>query len=82
MVKNRPSKKNAIFGPFETNGRADGNQNKKAFPNEQFPPKSESRGLRCTQVQYVREFLCAASFTVSTSKMHKQFHVHKVKLHY
>ena len=34
MDKNRPSKKNAIFGPLETNGRADGNP-KKAFPN--FP---------------------------------------------
>ena len=33
LVKYRPSKKNnAIFGPLETNGRADGNQ-KKAFPN-------------------------------------------------
>ena len=37
IVKNRRSKKNVIFGPLETNGRADGNQ-KKAFPYDTNHP--------------------------------------------
>ena len=31
QVKNRPLETNAIFGPLETNGRADGNQTKASF---------------------------------------------------